>query len=243
MSKAGFRECAPQRRKRRRIPRVPRQTRWCSRPRRGQPRSRSPSRVPGWRPALRWPDALTHAQGGVGAYVEVVPSLATGFCPTERGGDQEHSERPADHVVPQVRERPLPEVEHGRIHTEEAVDAVEGLGRRWDEPATRRARGHDATVPRPRGLLNGASASRESGCLARPSADARLGRSTRASSARVQTTASPRRSGSAMALPLVPAVAVDQSRSPALGRPPADREGRDQRARGAFHGHRVRDAR
>ncbi len=43
----------------------------------------------------------------------------------------------------------------------------------------------------------------------------------------------PGRSGSAVALPLVPAVAVDQSRSPALGRPPADREGRDQRARGA----------
>src|ERR671915_1679542 len=52
---------------------------------------------------------------------------------------------------------------------------------------------------------------------------------------------SPGRSGSAVALPLVPAVAADQSRSPALGRPPADREGRDQPARGAFQGHLARD--
>jgi hypothetical protein len=69
--------------------------------------------------------------------------------------------------------------------------------------------------------------------LCRRTPDDRVGRSTRASSARVQTTASPGRSGSPVALPLVPAVAVDQSRSPALGRPPAGREGRDQRARGA----------
>jgi hypothetical protein len=60
-----------------------------------------------------------------------------------------------------------------------------------------------------------------------------VARSTRAWSARVQTTASPGRSESAVALALVPAVAIDQSRSPAPGRPPAGREGRDQRARGA----------
>jgi hypothetical protein len=68
---------------------------------------------------------------------------------------------------------------------------------------------------------SGVTRSHQSGCLRHRTGHRCHGRPTRASSARVQTTASPRRSGSAVALALVPEVAVDQSRSPALGRPPA----------------------